>query len=443
MTSEKDLISSDWQSTKSTVVERLSHLYNNDEMSDVTFLVRDTNSNSCCRIPAHKFILSASSPVFNAMFNGPMAETRSEIEITDCENNECLLEFLKFIYSDRIDLNWDNSFNILYLAKKYMIPPLSTYCSEFLSKVLTKENVLAILQQSVKLDEPNLMSRCLEFIHPVISQLIEMEAFLYLDFDILKIILQEDRLQIPEFKLFLAVEKWCIGKVSEREMTDCPESKREILSDAIYLIRFPCMTSQEFAEHCTFSGLLTMEEIRDISYLISVPSGSHASEILARTPFSAKRRAVCPTMMSLNRLAFGHLMENWSYEGAADALDFTVNRQINLCGISLFGDPALQCIELSLSTGEWVLKPEVSIGTPDSGPVNGSYRVMFNQSVRIVPSEVHTLIVTIKGLPSNYGYYYTSLSCCDVVFTFNSSNKSRNGTSCTRGQFPEFVFRID
>jgi len=352
------------------------------------------------------------------------------------------LEFLKFIYTNSIDLNWDDSFNILYLSKKYMIPSLSTYCCDFLSNSLTKENVIATLQQSVTLDEPNLMSRCLEFIHPVISQVIEMEAFLCLDFDTLKVILKEDRLQIPEIKLFHAVEKWCIGEVSRRKITDCPESKRKILSDAIYLIRFPCMTSEEFAKHCMFSGLLTMEEIRDILYLKILPSGSHASEILARTPFSIKRREICPT--TLNRLSFVHRMADWSYRGCADALDFTVTRRISLCGISLFGNPALQCIELLFKKDKTIVKLEVSIGTPDSGPVEGSYRVMFSQAVPIEPFKVNTLIVIIQGPQSKYGEYNIStLTCDDVMFIFNSSNDSGNGTSSTRGQFPEFYFHTD
>lgn len=434
----------DWQATKLTVKERISHLYNNDLMSDVTFLVKNDSSGIHSRIPVHKFILAASSSVFFAMFHGPIAESRDEIEIPDCENSECLLEFLKFIYADEIDLNWNNSFNVLYLSKKYMIPALSIRCCEFLAKTLTKENVLAVLQQSVKLDEPGLRARCLEFIHPVISQVLEMEAFLYLDIDSLKIILQEDRLQIPEISLFLAVEKWCKSKVSRRKMNDCPESWRRVLSDAIYLIRFPCMTSQEFAKHCMFSGLLTMEEIRDLSYLTILPSGSHTSEILARIPFSIKKRIICPSMMSLNRLAFGRPMQNWSYKGAADALDFTISKRISLCGISLFGDPALQYIDISLNTGEWIVKPEISVGMPDSGPVEGSYRVIFNQPVHLLPFKVHTLIVVIKSPQSKFGKYNTStLTCDDVVFTFNSSNESGNGTSSTRGQFPEFLFRIN
>ena len=336
MTSEKD----DWQSTQSSVLERMSHLFNNYDMSDITFLVKE------CRIPAHRFILAASSSVFNAMFNGPMAETKREIEISDCENSECLLEFLKFIYTDSIDLTCDNALNILYLSKKYMIPVLSSRCCDFISKFLTRENIFAILQQSVKLDEPKLISRCLEFTEPVISQIIELESFLSLDFDTLKFILQDDGLQIPEINLFLAVEKWC-----NRKITDSTESRRKILSDAMHLIRFPCMTSEEFAEHCMFSGLLTMEEIRDISYLKILPSGSHASEIKARMPFSMKKRATCPKMFSLNLIACGHQGQPWSYSGLEDALNFTVNKRISLCGVSLFGDPNLHHIGLSLKAG--------------------------------------------------------------------------------------------
>lgn len=434
----------DWQATKLTVKERISYLYNNELMSDVTFIVQNDNSNNRCRVPAHKFVLSASSSVFFAMFHGPIAETRNEIVIADCENSECLLEFLKFLYADEIELNWDNSFNILYLSKKYMIPALSIHCCEFLSKSLTKENVLAVLQQSVKLDEPGLTARCLEFIHPVISDVVQMETFLYLDLNTLKIILQEDRLQIPEIKLFIAVEKWCKGKVARRKMSDCPESWRKVLSDLKYLIRFPCMTSHEFATHCMFSGLLTLEEIRDISYLTILESGNHTSEVLERIPFSTKKRLIYPTMMSLNRLSVGRPMQNWSYKGAADAIDFTVNKRISLCGVSLFGDPALQYIEVSLNTGEWIVKPEISIGMPDSGPSEGSYRVMFNQPVRILPFKVHTLIVIIKSPQSKFGKFNTStFNCDDVVFTFNSSNESGNGTSSTRGQFPEFLFRIN
>ena len=56
-----------WQATKMTVKERLTFLFNNNILSDVTFVVgRDVHQQ---RIPAHRFVLSVGSAVFDAMFN--------------------------------------------------------------------------------------------------------------------------------------------------------------------------------------------------------------------------------------------------------------------------------------------------------------------------------------------------------------------------------------
>ena len=46
-------------------------------------------------IPAHKFVLSISSPVFEAMFYGGLAETANSIELPNCEYNS-LLELFRY-----------------------------------------------------------------------------------------------------------------------------------------------------------------------------------------------------------------------------------------------------------------------------------------------------------------------------------------------------------
>ena len=54
-----------------TVKERISFLFNSSILSDVTFIVgRDTQQQ---RIPAHRFVLSVGSAVFDAMFNSSLA----------------------------------------------------------------------------------------------------------------------------------------------------------------------------------------------------------------------------------------------------------------------------------------------------------------------------------------------------------------------------------
>ena len=67
-----------WQMTRPTIRERTKFFFNNDRLSDIRFVVRkmDGESESKQVIPAHMFVLSISSPVFEAMFHGELAETR-------------------------------------------------------------------------------------------------------------------------------------------------------------------------------------------------------------------------------------------------------------------------------------------------------------------------------------------------------------------------------
>ena len=62
-------------------------MFNNRLFSDAKFLARSTDGESESKqvIPAHKFVLSISSSVFEAMFYGELAETRDSFELPDCE----------------------------------------------------------------------------------------------------------------------------------------------------------------------------------------------------------------------------------------------------------------------------------------------------------------------------------------------------------------------
>ena len=85
----------DWQTTKGTVRDRTAFLFKNSLMSDIDFAVKDS-AGTQVRVPAHKLVLAISSPVFEAMFYGGLAEKRREIELPDTEL-PYLLEFLWFL----------------------------------------------------------------------------------------------------------------------------------------------------------------------------------------------------------------------------------------------------------------------------------------------------------------------------------------------------------
>lgn len=84
----------EWKLGELKVRGRCAAMYGNEWMSDVCFVV-GREGEKRVRIPAHKFILATASPVFYAMFYGPLAE-KKEIEIIDIE--PCIFHaMLKFV----------------------------------------------------------------------------------------------------------------------------------------------------------------------------------------------------------------------------------------------------------------------------------------------------------------------------------------------------------
>ncbi|VDO76915.1 unnamed protein product [Schistosoma curassoni] len=92
------------------------------------------------RFAAHRLILAAASPVFEAMFYGPMAdcdnknsENRREYHIPDIHPKAFQI-MLSYIYSDELLVENDINllFYLLYATKKYILPRLTQICVEYL-----------------------------------------------------------------------------------------------------------------------------------------------------------------------------------------------------------------------------------------------------------------------------------------------------------------------
>ena len=121
------LVEENWQTTR-THLQRKNQVYAQQpslQRCEVWEARKsDGESESKQVIPAHKFVLSIGSPVFEAMFYGELAETRDSIELPDCEY-ESLLELFRYMYSDKVNMNGSNVMGVFYLAKKYMVPSLA------------------------------------------------------------------------------------------------------------------------------------------------------------------------------------------------------------------------------------------------------------------------------------------------------------------------------
>ena len=240
---------------------RMSRLLTNDLMSDITFVVKQK------RFPAHKFVLAFESEVFHAMFYGPMADDKKEIEIEDCENPDDFLEFLSLIYNKKANVTWKNIEQLSYLRKKYMINVEAKLFSDLLNN-FDPIKWLKVLQICVTMGEKEMIEKCMTEIRSKLGFLVKTKEFLLLDQPSLKVILEEDQLDISEIDLFKAVDKWCSHQVELKGSEGKTTTKREVLGDALYYIRFPILHPQDFAINCGDSMLLTDKEYRELNKAI-------------------------------------------------------------------------------------------------------------------------------------------------------------------------------
>ncbi|XP_077082564.1 BTB/POZ domain-containing protein 2a isoform X1 [Siphateles boraxobius] len=428
-----------WQATKSTVKERFAFLFNNEVLSDVHFLVG--KGMGVQRIPAHRFALAVGSAVFDAMFNGGMATTSTEIELPDVEP-AAFLALLKFLYSDEVQIGPETVMTTLYTAKKYAVPALEAHCVEFLKKNLRADNAFMLLTQARLFDEPQLASLCLENIDKNTADALAAEGFTDIDLDTLMAVLERDTLGVREVRLFVAAVRWADAEAQRQQLQPTPENKRRVLGKSLSLIRFPLMTIEEFAAGPAQSGILTDREVVSLFLHFTVNPKPHV-EFIDR-PRCCLRGKEC----SITR--FSQVESRWGYSGTSDRIRFSVNRRIFVVGFGLYGSihgPTDYQVNIQIIHTD----SNTVLGQNDTGfscdGTASTFRVMFKEPVEILPSVNYIACATLKGPDSHYGTkgmrkvtHEAPATGTKTCFTFCYAAGNNNGTSVEDGQIPEVIF---
>ena len=345
-----------WQTKLLTIVERTTFIFNNELLSDVKFVVPVSTEESESKkvIPAHKFVLAISSPVFFAMFYGKMAETKDSIELPDCEY-ESLLELFRFLYSDEVNLSGSNVIQVLYLANKYMVPSLRQKCTEYLRKNLTASNVCSILPHAQKFEDKDLVDRCWKVIEKQTEEAVTSDEFVTVERSLVESVVKREELNVKEVELFKAVDRWATKACERQGITPEGEAKRRILGeDIVKAIRFPVMSQKEFASVVFDSAILTWKEVGDMI--------KHYSDVLTTpSPFLQEARIGCEKNRCNRFEKF--VGPGWSYAGGlADSVQFFVSKPIELYGVQHFGSVG----------SEYTVSSEVKDTTQDSSVVKRS-----------------------------------------------------------------------
>ena len=435
-----------WQTTRPTIRERAKFVFNNDRLSDIKFVVRkmDGESESKQEIPAHKFVLSISSPVFEAMFYGELAETRDTIELPDCDY-EGLLELFRYMYSDKANLSGSNVMGVLYLAKKYMVPSLTEECSKYLLNNLNPSNVFSILPSAQKYEDKDLMERCWKLIDEKTKKALNTDEFATIERSLLKEVIIRDTLVIKEIDLFKAVDLWATKECKRQGLEAVGTTKRRILGEEIVkAIRFPIMKLEDFSSVVLASDVLTKEEIVSLVRHLTSVSTSGFSETTRSGFNGAIQRCY----------RFNSPLDNgWSYSGHPDVIDFTTDKDIALCGVRFFGQKdSNYSVDFNLTMLETAtVLMSLRIEPIQTKPLQAEkysytgFELIFSTKIMLKKNIQYRLSALIAGPTSERGMGgVSSVQCSGVTFTFmNSDIPNNNGSSVCDGQFPELIFCLE
>lgn len=427
-----------WQAEKPSVQDAISFLFNNEILSDVHFMVGKGTQRR--RIPAHKFVLAVRSAVFDAMFNGGISAQSDEVELPDVEYS-AFQSLLRFLYTDEVQIGPETVMTTLYTAKKYAVPTLENACVDFLKKNLSADNAFMLLSQARLFDEPQLAALCLECIDKNTTEALAAEGFTDIDFDTFCVVLQRDTLSIRENQLFAAALRWAEHECQRRRIPSTSENKRNVLSRALYMIRFPLMSIEEFAVSVAQSGILTDKEVVSMFLHFTVNPKPQVQFLdRPRCCLTGKEKAIC---------RFQKVESRWGYSGTSDRIRFSCNRRIFVVGFGLYGsmygpsDYQVTIQIIATDTNKICGHNDTAFSSDGS---DSTFRVMFKEPVEILSGVSYTACATLKGPDSHYGtsggkkVIYETEQKEKIIFQFSYATGNNNGTSVEDGQLPEIIF---
>jgi len=448
-----DVFEEAWQKEKATIRGRCIFMLSNEVLSDVTLVVRTSSDEtehkkSKMAIPAHKFVLSICSPVFFAMFSGKMAEQSNSIDLPDCEY-EGVMEMLRYMYCEEVKLNESNVMQVLYVAKKYILPSLADECIDFLKRNLDPTNVFSVMSHAQQYDEEGLVDRCWEVIDRKTEEVVKSEGFKIIERSLLEALVKRDSLTIREVELFKAVDLWATKECERQGLAVDGSVKRTILGEQIVKdIHFPVMDEKEFASDVLDCNILTKEEMRDLV--------KHFNGVLKEAVgFPEEERAgVCLSCSRFNTFALSDATGGWSYKDGNDSncIEFWVDKDIMLHGIRLFGSKnneynvSMEITDCRSSETLFSLEDEKFLSVPLSfkGDEIDVFDVLFDPFV-LRENNTYAVETTIDGPDSCFGKGgLHSLHCHGVTFNFENlkSRDTFNTTDVKYGQFAEFFFKL-
>ncbi|XP_033725448.1 BTB/POZ domain-containing protein 1-like [Pecten maximus] len=415
---------SDWQVGK-TLIESFDHLLTSGIASDVTFIVGEERN----RISAHKLVLLSRSPVFYAMLEGPMAE-KGEIIIPDI-SAETFRSFLRYLYTDKIDLTDRNVVPVFNAARKYCVDILVSRCEKFLSENLTIDSACVLLEQAHLFMMESLKDECLTLILENALDVLQSTSFTNLCLKSVASITESDELQAGERDVYEAVIRWAEAECARQKIEATAENKKDVLGETLYTVRFLHLHEGFLLGKICSDMILNSDDIRDI-----INHRRNNKALISEKIMTTKR------CLKTRRYYRNGPVHNgiWGSQPADEAISFKSTGDLSMLGFGSFlTNVGQSSVDLKVFEDDVCLvqtcKPREQ-PNPDT-PCMGD--VLLDTQIQIHAGKTYTILEHSQHTVNHYFETgITHVTHQDVTIEFINSFKSRHSNT-NRGQIPYVI----
>lgn len=224
--------------------ETMKTLFNtrNKELSD--FRIKFANDTK--EIWVQKCILRTAGEYFFTMLSHEFKEgNKNEVTLRDVDY-DAFYQLLQFYYFPKVQVSLENVWEVIGLAKYFLLDKIENQCIQQISHILTSDNVCTCLHYALSYDFCDLINQCLKLISFDTNEILKTKDFLCCSKDTLQIILKANVTDCKEIDILNACLNWaknaCVknGK-NPHEMKDVKEE----IGDCLKAIQFGAMKPEE------------------------------------------------------------------------------------------------------------------------------------------------------------------------------------------------------
>ncbi|XP_076290799.1 RCC1 and BTB domain-containing protein 1 isoform X2 [Lasioglossum baleicum] len=147
-----------YNNNKNSTLDSLKCLFNDPTTSDLIIQVHGNP------IHVHKSILMIRCQYFRTRFQEDcVTKDQSVIEENMFPHN-LFKAFLQYLYTDKIDLSPEDTFELLILAHHYSVNQLKIYCVQYICNRITVKNAIVLYNMAIAYNFKKLEDSCFKFI---------------------------------------------------------------------------------------------------------------------------------------------------------------------------------------------------------------------------------------------------------------------------------------